>query len=47
MFNPKIAQDLATVVRNKGATGLQLRRLYNYLATVGEQDATLGPENAP
>jgi hypothetical protein len=27
MFKPKIAQDLSTVVRNKGATGLQLRRL--------------------
>jgi hypothetical protein len=40
LFNPDVAKSLATVVKNKGATGLQLKRLQNYLLTVGAADAT-------
>ena len=39
LFNPKVAETLQQVVRNKGATKLQLSRLHNYLLTVGSVDS--------
>ena len=39
LANPKVAESLAIVAKNKSATPIQLKRLYNYLISVGAVDA--------